>query len=292
MDKTIFINRLSNAFSMRGIGPTELSRRTGIPTGRLVRLREGTATPTGFELAGIAKVLNVPANWLAGSDDPKDNTWQKPKGSGQVIGFINDFLDYQGEAEAAQVLQDQFRTGYCYHFALMLKGIFDCGQVVWLAPYEQIGWQDDDGVVYTVGGVYQDDGEPIPVSWLGDAIKDFAHIPGEHFGASNEYIQEVIRKYHTRPGSPEPEPGEALFQIGRVVYLHVQAIDDGWDYTLYDTQDYHLIDGGRLDQLELSLEEAARQIAAAHGMERKVIRRAPIALLDEILERNNKEEEN
>ena len=292
MDKKIFADRLSNAFSMRGIGPTELSRRTGIPTGRLVRLREGTATPTGFELAGIAKVLNVPANWLAGSDDPKDNTWQKPKGSGQVIGFINDFLDYQGEAEAAQVLQDQFRTGYCYHFALMLKGIFDRGQVVWLAPYEQIGWQDDDGVVYTVGGVYQDDGEPIPVSWLGDAIKDFAHIPGEHFGASNEYIQEVIRKYHTRPGSPEPEPGEALFQIGRVVYLHVQAIDDGWDYTLYDTQDYHLIDGGRLDQLELSLEEAARQIAAAHGMERKVIRRAPIALLDEILERNNKEEEN
>lgn len=292
MDKKIFADRLSNAFSMRGIGPTELSRRTGIPTGRLVRLREGTATPTGFELAGIAKVLNVPANWLAGSDDPKDNTWQKPKGSGQVIGFINDFLDYQGEAEAAQVLQDQFRTGYCYHFALMLKGIFDRGQVVWLAPYEQIGWQDDDGVVYTVGGVYQDDGEPIPVSWLGDAIKDFAHIPGEHFGASNEYIQEVIRKYHTRPGSPEPEPGEALFQIGRVVYLHVQAIDDGWDYTLYDPQDYHLIDGGRLDQLELSLEEAARQIAAAHGMERKVIRRAPIALLDEILERNNKEEEN
>ena len=291
MDKKIFADRLSNAFSMRGIGPTELSRRTGIPTGRLVRLREGTATPTGFELAGIAKVLNVPANWLAGSDDPKDNTWQKPKGSGQVIGFINDFLDYQGEAEAAQVLQDQFRTGYCYHFALMLKGIFDRGQVVWLAPYAQIGWQDDDGVVYTVGGVYQDDGEPIPVSWLGDAIKDFAHIPGEHFGASNEYIQEVIRKYHTRPGSPEPEPGEALFQIGRVVYLHVQAIDDGWDYTLYDTQDYHLIDGGRLDQLELSLEEAARQIVAARGLGRKAVRKMPIALMDKILEEDKNKED-
>lgn len=291
MDKKIFADRLSNAFSMRGIGPTELSRRTGIPTGRLVRLREGTATPTGFELAGIAKVLNVPANWLAGSDDPKDNTWQKPKGSGQVIGFINDFLDYQGEAEAAQVLQDQFRTGYCYHFALMLKGIFDRGQVVWLAPYEQIGWQDDDGVVYTVGGVYQDDGEPIPVSWLGDAIKDFAHIPGEHFGASNEYIQEVIRKYHTRPGSPELEPGEALFLIGWGVYLNVQAIDDGWDYTLYDTQDYHLIDGGRLDQPELPLEEAARQIVAARGLGRKAVRKMPIALMDKILEGNKNKED-
>ena len=76
-------------------------------------------------------------------------------------------------SEAAKTLQEQFRTGYCYHFALMLKGLFVRGQVVWLAPYEQIGWQDDDGVVYTVGGVYQDDGEPIPVSWLGDAIKDF-----------------------------------------------------------------------------------------------------------------------
>lgn len=291
MDKKIFADRLSNAFSMRGIGPTELSRRTGIPTGRLVRLREGTATPTGFELAGIAKVINVPANWLAGSDDPKDNTWQKPKGSGQVIGFINDFLDYQGEAEAAQVLQDQFRTSYCYHFALMLKGIFDRGQVVWLAPYAQIGWQDDDGVVYTVGGVYQDDGEPIPVSWLGDAIKDFAHIPGEHFGASNEYIQEVIRKYHTRPGSPEPEPGEALFQIGWGVYLHVQAIDDGWDYTLYDTQDYHLIDGGRLDQPELPLEEAARQIVAARGLGHKAVRKMPIALMDKILEEDKNKED-
>lgn len=291
MDKTIFINRLSNAFSMRGIGPTELSRRTGIPTGRLARLQEGTATPTGFEMAGIAKVLNVPANWLAGSDDPQDNTWQKPKGSGQVIGFINDFLSYQEDAEAAHALQDQFRSGYCYHFALMLKGLFDRGQVVWLAPYEQIGWQDDDGVVYTVGGVYQDDGEPIPVSWLGDAIKDFAHISGEHFGASSEYIQEVIRKYHARPGQPTPEPDEALFQIGRGVYLHVQAIDDGWDYTLYDTQDYHLIDGGRLDQPELPLEEAARQIVAARGLGRKVVRRMPIALMDKILEENKNKED-
>ena len=291
MDKTIFINRLSNAFSMRGIGPTELSRRTGIPTGRLARLQDGTATPTGFEMAGIAKVLNVPANWLAGSDDPQDNTWQKPKGSGQVIGFINDFLSYQEDAEAAHALQDQFRSGYCYHFALMLKGLFDRGQVVWLAPYEQIGWQDDDGVVYTVGGVYQDDGEPIPVSWLGDAIRDFAHISGEHFGASNEYIQEVIRKYHASPSQPTPEPSEALFQIGRSVYLHIQAADDGWDYTFYAEVDYHLIDGGQLDEPELPLGEAARQIVAAKGLGRKVIRRMPIALLDKILEANKTEED-
>lgn len=292
MDKKVFADRLRNARSMRGIGAMELSRRAGIPTGRLARLQEGTATPTGFELAGIAKVLNVPPNWLAGSDDPKDNAWQKPKGSGQVIGFINDFLSYQEDPEAAHALQNQFHSGYCYHFALMLKGLFDRGQVVWLAPYEQIGWQDDDGVVYTVGGVYQDDGEPIPVSWLGDAIKDFAHIAGEHFGASSEYVQEIIRKYHNRPGQPAPEPSEALFQIGRAVYLHIQTSGDGWDYTLYDTKDYHLIDGGQLDQPELPLEEAARQIAAAQGLERKVIRRAPIALLDEIQEKNNKKEEN
>ena len=268
MDKNIFADRLRNALSMRSVGTLELSRRTGITNDRLGSFSMGTAIPTGFELAGIAKILNVPAGWLAGSDDPKDNAWQKPKGSGQVIGFINDFLSYQEDAEAAHALQDQFRSGYCYHFALMLKGLFGRGQVVWLAPYEQIGWQDDDGVVYTVGGVYQDDGEPIPVSWLGDAIKDFAHISGEHFGASSEYVQEVIRKYHNRHGQPAPEPSEALFQIGRAVYLHIQTSDDGWDYTLYDTKDYHLIDGGQLDQPELPLEEAARQVAAAHGMER------------------------
>lgn len=288
MDKEIFAERLRNALNMRGVGTLELSRRTGITGDRLGSLSMGSTTPTGFELAGIAKVLNVPSNWLAGSDDPKDNNWQKPKGSGQVIGFINDFLGYQEDAEAAHVLQSQFRSGYGYHFALLLKGLFDRGQVVWLAPYEQIGWQDDDGVIYTIGGVYQDDGEPIPVSWLGEAIKDFAHIPGEHFGASGEYVHEIIQKYHARHGRPAQEPSEALFQIGRGVYLHIQVSDDGWDYTLYDATDYHLIDGGQLDQPDFPMEEAARQIVAARGMERKVIRRAPIALLDEIQEKNEK----
>lgn len=290
MDKKIFAERLRNALSMRGVGTLELSRRTGITGDRLGSLSMGTATPTGFELAGIAKVLNVPSGWLSGSDDPKDNNWQKPKGSGQVIGFINDFLGYQEDAEAARVLQDQFRSGYCYHFALMLKGLFDRGQVVWLAPYEQIGWQDDDGVVYTVGGVYQDDGEPIPVSWLGDAIKDFSHISGEHFGASSEYIQEIIRKYHAHSDQPTSEPSEALFRIGGSVYLHIQAADDGWDYTFYAEADYHLIDGGQLDDPELPMEDAARQIVAEKGLGRKLVRRMPIAMLDKILEVNKNKE--
>lgn len=291
MDREVFADRLHNGLSTRGISPAELSRRTGIPARRLARLQEGAVTPTGFEMAGISKVLGVPANWLAGSNDPKDNTWQKPKGSGQVIGFINDFLGYHGDAEAAKTLQELFRTGYCYHFALMLKGLFVRGQVVWLAPYEQIGWQDDDGVVYTVGGVYQDDGEPIPVSWLGDAIKDFSHISGEHFGASSEYIQEIIRKYHAHSDQPTSEPSEALFRIGRSVYLHIQAADDGWDYTFYAEADYHLIDGGQLDDPELPMEDAARQIVAEKGLGRKVVRRMPIALLDKILEANKNEED-
>ena len=299
MDREVFADRLHNGLSTRGISPAELSRRTGIPARRLARLQEGPVIPTGFEMAGISKVLGVPANWLAGSNDPKDNTWQKPKGSGQVIGFINDFLGYHGDAEAAKTLQEQFRTGYCYHFALMLKGLFVRGQVVWLAPYEQIGWQDDDGVVYTVGGVYQDDGEPIPVSWLGDAIKDFSRISGEHFGASSEYIQEIIRKYHSCPGQTELGQQEALVQIGQSVYLHqidwsmylhIQASDEGWDYTWYDAKDYRLIDGGQLDQPELSLEKAVRQIAAARGMKCIIGRQLPIALLDEILEANKDKE--
>lgn len=286
MDKKLFAERLHNVCSLRGISALELSRRTGITTERFKQLQDGTSAPTGFELVGIAKILNVHSGWLAGSDDLKENICQKPKGSAQVLGFITEFLEHQRDPEAYNALQVQFRSDYCYHFALMLKGLFGRGQVVWLAPYEQIGWRDAYGVVYTVSGVYQDDGELIPVNWLGDAIKDFAHIPGEFFGTSRDYVQKVIQNYHNRLGNPVPEPGEGLFQIGRSVYLHIQTSDEGWDYTLYGVKDYHLIDGGQLDQPELSLQEAAKQIAAAHGMARKVIRQVPIVLLDAIQEAN------
>ena len=66
------------------------------------------------------------------------------------------------------------------------------------------------------------------------------------------------------------------------MYLHIQASDEGWDYTWYDAKDYRLIDGGQLDQPELSLEKAVRQCIIG--------RQLPIALLDEILEANKDKE--
>lgn len=47
---------------------------------------------------------------------------------------------------------------------------------------------------------------------------------------------------------------EAAWKIGEAHYLAIQECEDGWDYTLFD-QDFLEIDGGQLDEPELSIRE-------------------------------------
>lgn len=39
-----------------------------------------------------------------------------------------------------RIVSDQFVNGYCYHFANMLKHIFNKGKVIYLFPYEHFVW--------------------------------------------------------------------------------------------------------------------------------------------------------
>ena len=60
---------------------------------------------------------------------------------------------------------------------------------------------------------------------------------------------------------PEPEIMglEAAWQVGRDKILAVQTYEDGYDYTLYDTN-YNELDGGQLDNPDLSMIEARNEI--------------------------------
>lgn len=117
-----------------------------------------------------------------------------PKADEQVLGFIADFLWHQ--PSAAESMSSQFLSGYCYYFAVMLKTAFGRGEICWAAPYGHIAWVDDNNVPYDAGGVCISDCEDyIPISYIREGIKDFKHIPGVDFNASDTFVLNAIEEY-------------------------------------------------------------------------------------------------
>ena len=58
-------------------------------------------------------------------------------------------------------------------------------------------------------------------------------------------------------------PQEAAYRLESGEYLYIQTSETGYDYTLYDP-DYKELDGGQLDNPDLSLAEAGKEILAIH----------------------------
>lgn len=60
-------------------------------------------------------------------------------------------------------------------------------------------------------------------------------------------------------------PQEAAYRLENGDYLYIQASETGYDYTLYGP-DYKGLDGGQLDNPDLSLAEAGKEILAIHEL--------------------------
>ena len=60
-------------------------------------------------------------------------------------------------------------------------------------------------------------------------------------------------------------PQEAAYHLENGDYLYIQTSETGYDYTLYDP-DYKELDGGQLDNPDLSLAEAGKEILAIHEL--------------------------
>ena len=58
-------------------------------------------------------------------------------------------------------------------------------------------------------------------------------------------------------------PQEAAYRLESGDYLHIQTSETGYDYTLYGP-DYKELDGGQLDNPDLTLAEAGKEILAIH----------------------------
>ena len=60
-------------------------------------------------------------------------------------------------------------------------------------------------------------------------------------------------------------PQEAAYHLENGDYLYIQTSETGYDYTLYDP-DYKELDGGQLDNPDLTLAEAGKEILAIHEL--------------------------
>nr|WP_243111359.1 YodL domain-containing protein [Acutalibacter sp. 1XD8-33] len=91
------------------------------------------------------------------------------------------------------------------------------------------------------------------------------------------------------PAAPIPSPpeqaDEALYLLDDSVYLHIQASDEGWDYTLYTKHDMAQLDGGQLDAPGSSITDVVEHIRRTEEIGTIAVDLAPIEVVDELRDR-------
>ena len=60
---------------------------------------------------------------------------------------------------------------------------------------------------------------------------------------------------------------QGAWELGGKGYIAIQSCEDGWDYTIYHS-DFSVMDGGQLDEPELTIQEVREEILEAHHMEK------------------------
>ena len=77
---------------------------------------------------------------------------------------------------------------------------------------------------------------------------------------------------------------EAMYQLDDSMLLHLQPTDNGYDYTIYDSADKHILDGGRLSDAALDITAAQRAVFVLHELEPDVIEELSPAEMQRVLE--------
>ena len=101
------------------------------------------------------------------------------------------------------------------------------------------------------------------------------HLDDYHFDLGeygNVYHIAQFGEMMERSGStayPEiqTQDEQGAWELGGKGYLTIQSCEDGWDYTIYHS-DFSVMDGGQLDEPELTIQEVREEILTAHHMEK------------------------
>lgn len=117
--------------------------------------------------------------------------------------FIEVFFNHPVHPDGDSVIHYQFRSGYCWHFAHMLKTVFgDRGVVCWTAPLGHFVWYDTKtNTCFDIEGIYnflEHDVEClIPETYLtDDHLNNFKHVKSwnTHYTDTEEENQ-IIQRY-------------------------------------------------------------------------------------------------
>ena len=133
------------------------------------------------------------------------------------------------------------------------------------------------------------DGGTIQVHYSDDSvvIKPCKFIDEYHTQIGNnvfhicQFAELLERNGSYCQAEPEIMGDEAAWQVGRDQYLAIQTCEDGYDYTLFD-KEFHEIDGGQLDNPELSMLEARAEILAGFGLQMRELR---VQVYEEVMEK-------
>ena len=172
------------------------------------------------------------------------------------------------------------------------------GLLVWAWVSLEYFWRSRKGRIFSLQKRLQK-GDGKEIRFIDSHYKDLFHIP-DGSCVQIHYPDEMVVKpctfideYHTQIGynvfhicqfaeimerngasyMPEPEimGDEAAWKVGKDRILAVQTCEDGYDYTLLD-ENYNEIDGGQVDNPELSMLEVRRDILESFGLERRELR--------------------
>ncbi len=129
-----------------------------------------------------------------------------PGSNPKVLGFIFDIVNHQLTVEGSEAIETLFSSGYCYHFAVILKNLFG-GEIMWHKYHGHIVWYESDTqICYDVHGVFIDYTEQdiVPISILGDkGLEGFLHRGDDKKYSTDEitsYVQARVNEYEKKMG--------------------------------------------------------------------------------------------
>ena len=114
------------------------------------------------------------------------------------------------------------------------------------------------------------------LSELKSSLETIRSTAAEIINSIDEHIAE-LQKDKVQEQSTEQE---AAYRLADGGYLYVQTRDTGYDYTLYDSSLLEL-DGGQLDNPDLSMAAARDEILALHELSREHIEELPVTKFEQ-----------
>lgn len=117
------------------------------------------------------------------------------------------------------------------------------------------------------------------LSELKTSLETIRSTAAEIINSIDEHIAE-LQKDKVQEQTTEQEAAYRLEDGG---YLYIQTCESGYDYTLYD-RDFSELDGGQLDNPDLSMTAACDEILALHELSREHIEALPVTKFEQAQE--------